>query len=272
MPCATLHVLVHLIPAELQLEKFPAIHTIKYSLPSAPEHYTLWDMILWATLPYALWQISYHFLITVRKRSKIAAGRPTSFTWLRKSYASNFLGKFVLSLPDALQEPAFMGIQYTYALLTMLPCPIWFWYRWASAGFLMVVFTWASWNGATYYIDVFGKRMEKELKHLREEVARMAKSPELSGQEGAFISPLGSPSGPKGRDGQSDEVGKTTALDLGPAARDHNFGHRRNESEDMSSIDGELEGHGEVATPGLTVAGALGNGVNGQIQGGKKDA
>jgi hypothetical protein len=32
-----------------------------------------------------VWQLMYHFLITVRRRDKIAAGRPTSFTWLRKS-------------------------------------------------------------------------------------------------------------------------------------------------------------------------------------------
>ena len=166
-------------------------------------------MILWATLPYALWQLSYHFLLTIRKRSKIAAGYPTSFTWLRKSYAGNFLGKFVLSFPETVQEPVFMGIQYTYALLTMLPCPIWFWYRWASAAFLGIVFTWASWNGATYYIDVFGKRMEKELEQLRKEVQRMVKSPELGG-----MSPMASPEAFRGVEG----VIKASALDLGPAA------------------------------------------------------
>ncbi|KAK5171782.1 uncharacterized protein LTR77_003418 [Saxophila tyrrhenica] len=210
MPCATLHVLVHLLTPAQQATTFPAIYSIKFSPPSAPEHYTLTDMIIWATAPYALWQLSYHTLITVRKRSKIAAGRPTSFTWLRKSYSGNFLGKLVLSLPDSAQEPAFMGIQYSYAMLTMLPCPLWFWYRWASAGFLMVVFTWAGWNGATYYIDVFGRRMEKELEALRREVQRgEVKSPELGG-----MSP-GSPQGGQGGEGG----GKASALDLGPAAQ-----------------------------------------------------
>ncbi|PSK57897.1 hypothetical protein B9Z65_9099 [Elsinoe australis] len=184
MPCVTLHCIIHLLPESIQREKFPAIHTIKYSPVSSPEHYTLRQMVVWATVPYFVWQISYHLLITVRRREKIAAGRPTSFTWLRKSYAKNFLGKFVLSLPDALQEPAFMGIQYTYALLTMLPCPFWFWYRWASASFLMIVFTWATYNGATFYIDVFGKRMEKELEALKREVRQMnfdeGKSPMLA--------------------------------------------------------------------------------------------
>lgn len=210
MPCATLHVIVHLLPPEMLLEKFPAIHTIKYSPPDAPEHYSLADMIIWATLPYAIWQLSYHFLITVRKRNKIAAGRPTSFTWLRRSYRNNVLGKFVLSFPENLQESVFMVIQYSYALLTMLPCPIWFWYRWASAGFLVVVFAWASWNGATYYIDVFGRRMEKELEQLKKDVARMSQSPGLGGE-----TPLGSPE-VQGMDGMNNI--KTTALDLGPAA------------------------------------------------------
>lgn len=71
-----------------------------------------------------------------------------------------------------------MVIQYLYALVTMIPCPIWFWYRWASTAFLMVVFTWATYNGATFYIDVFGKRMEKELNALRKEVAKWQATPD----------------------------------------------------------------------------------------------
>jgi len=71
-----------------------------------------------------------------------------------------------------------MVIQYCYALITMLPCPLWFWYRWASATFLLVVFTWATYNGATFYIDVFGKRMEKELDALKKEVAKWQATPE----------------------------------------------------------------------------------------------
>lgn len=74
----------------------------------------------------------------------------------------------------------------------------------------MVVFTWASWNGATYYIDVFGRRMEKEFNKLKEEVARMSKSPDMDG----FASPVGSPemSGKEGGKG----VGEVS---LGPAAQ-----------------------------------------------------
>ena len=209
----------------MQKDRFSAIHTIKYSAAGTPEHYSIGDMIIWATLPYAIWQLSYHFLITVRKRSKILAGRPTSFTWLRKSYRGNILGKFVLSFPESWQETIFMFVQYTYAVLTMLPCPIWFWYRWASASFMLLAFSWASWNGATYYIDVFGKRMEKELEALRKEIARISKSPDIAGQDGTgngVGSPLSTPAGPLAMDG-TGAVGNTSAFDLGPAAQPSNI-------------------------------------------------
>lgn len=78
MPCATLHCLVHLISPQMQQEKFPAIYNIRFSLPDSPEHYSLGAMMVWATVPYAVWQLSYHFLITVRRREKIAAGKLTN--------------------------------------------------------------------------------------------------------------------------------------------------------------------------------------------------
>ncbi|KAK4657982.1 hypothetical protein QC762_202770 [Podospora pseudocomata] len=173
MPCATLHCIVHLISPEHQASRFPAIYTIKHSPAGSPTAYAnVLSMLAWSTIPYAIWQLSYYFFITVRRRDKIAAGRPTSFTWLRQSYSKVWIGKFVLGLPEALQEPAFMFIQYAYAVLTMLPCSLWFYYRWASAGFLGVVFVWSVYNGATYYIDVFGKRFQKELEAMRKEVER----------------------------------------------------------------------------------------------------
>ena len=180
MPPVTLHCLIHLTPSAIQKSRFPAIYDIKYSSPSSPQHYSLGAMMIWATCPYAVWQLSYHFFITVRRREKIAAGRPTSFTWLRKSYADSWIGRLILSLPEALHEPAFMLTQYTYALATMIPCPIWFWYRWASAGFLLTVFVWSVYNGATFYIDIFGKRFQKELEQLKQDVAKWQTSPEAA--------------------------------------------------------------------------------------------
>ena len=136
---------------------------------------------------------------------------------------------------------------------------------------MMVMFTWASWNGATYYIDVFGRRMEKELEQLRKDIARLSKSPDITGQDGGGIafSPLGSPAGAS--QGMEGGIGKTSALDLGPSAQDSSASsHRRNKSEDdVSSIDGQLGGEG--STLGMTdINGStLVNGEDGLV--GKKD-
>ncbi|KAH7360457.1 hypothetical protein BKA65DRAFT_523454 [Rhexocercosporidium sp. MPI-PUGE-AT-0058] len=209
MPCVTLHCLVHLLSPAHQQDRFPAIWTIKTSPPGSKTHYGLLAMTLWSTIPYAVWQLSYHFLITVRRREKIAAGRPTSFTWLRKSYAKAWIGKLVLSLPNSLQEPAFMLIQYSYAVATMLPCPIWFWYRYASASFLMAVFCWSVYNGATYYIDVFGNRFQNELEAMRKEVLKWQNSPDM------MTSPLMTP-----RVDGAAELGAVLESD-GEATKDH---------------------------------------------------
>lgn len=181
-------------------------------------------MTLWSTIPYAIWQLSYHFLITVRRREKIAAGRPTSFTWLRKSYSKAWIGKLVISLPEYLQEPAFMLIQYIYALLTMLPCPVWFWYRHASSAFLLAVFCWSIYNGATYYIDVFGKRFQNELEAMKREVAKWQNSPDM------MTSPLMTP-----RIDGGSELGKAldaAAEDEVPGEGSSSLGHLRSCSVD----------------------------------------
>jgi hypothetical protein len=184
MPCATLHCIVHLLDPAVQKARFPAIWTIKNSPAGSSTAYAnLFSMLAWSSIPYAVWQLTYYFFITVRRREKIAAGRPTSFTWLRKSYSKVWIGRFVLSLPGVLQEPAFMFIQYAYAVLTMLPCQLWFFSRLASGTFLMVVFAWSVHNGSTYYIDVFGKRFQKELEAMRAEVAKWQHSPDVWPQE-----------------------------------------------------------------------------------------
>ena len=95
----------------------------------------------------------------------------------------------------------------------------------------MFVFTWACWNGATYYIDVFGRRMEKDLEQLKKEGQKMSQSPGET-----FASPMGSPSGPQGREGD----GKTTALDLGPAAQQNESKESTVKKRETKEMDGAL--------------------------------
>jgi hypothetical protein len=254
MPCVTLHCLVHLITPEHQAQHYPAIYKIITSDPTSPEHYSLWDMMFWASWPYAMWQLSYHIFITVRRAEKIAAGRPTSFTWLRKSFKNTWIGKFVLSLPDSMQETAYMLIQYTYALLTMIPCPIWFWYRWASASFLMVVFGWSVWNGATFYIDVFGMRFAKELENLRKDVAKWQNTPDLNGRFG-FISPLTSPQDESSNPTvQQIEPNSFSMLQKSSVGAAGDMGEMKNTSLEGSSIETIPRLHATSAVTGAAIA------------------
>lgn len=43
----------------------------------------------------------------------------------------------------------------------------------------MIVFTWSIYNGAVYYIDVFGTRFQKELDQLKKDVAKWQMSPDI---------------------------------------------------------------------------------------------
>ena len=230
MPCATLHCIVHLIPKELQRTRFPAVYNIAYSSKDSPEHYTLPQMMLWASIPYGVWQLSYYSLITVRRREKIAAGRPTSFTWLRRSFAPTWIGKFVLGLPDYMQETAFMVIQYLYALLTMVPCPLWFWFRWPSGLFLSAVFAYSIYNGATYYIDIFGMRFQKELEQLKRDVAKWQSTPDFGARTTGLASPLFTPAD---ADNANKQLGMA-AISLGSPAHE-------NGNAEVMGVDGSVE-------------------------------
>ncbi|QSL64509.1 hypothetical protein MERGE_001810 [Pneumocystis wakefieldiae] len=64
-----------------------------------------------------------------------------------------------------------MAIQYIYTLITMAPCPWWYSHKKFSTIFLSSLFAWSVWNGASYYVDVFGRRFQKELEDLRREVS-----------------------------------------------------------------------------------------------------
>jgi hypothetical protein len=66
----------------------------------------------------------------------------------------------------------------------MIPSPLLYNSKVLSVLFVTGVFGWSVWNGATYYVDVFGKRFEKELADLRREVEKWQNSPLNGGNSG----------------------------------------------------------------------------------------
>lgn len=165
LPPVVFHVITHIISPEYKSERFPgAVKVARWSMVSG---------LVWASIAYLVWQSLYHYFITVRRKEKIKAGRVTSFEYLRKSYGNTKLGKVVNGLPEPYPVVAFTFIQYGYQLCTMILCPLWYGSSYLSGLFMTFIFFAASYNGATYYIDVFGKRFQKELVKLQAEIEQL---------------------------------------------------------------------------------------------------
>ena len=107
-PPFLLYSLVHLLPSDFQETRFPAISSTPFLNAKLA--------IITSTVAYTIWQTLYYIFIQVRRRDKIAAGRPTSFTYLRRSYSKTWIGKLVLKLPESLQPFAFMFIQVNFVI------------------------------------------------------------------------------------------------------------------------------------------------------------
>jgi hypothetical protein len=106
MPPTVLHTVLHLLPKEYSHVRYPALQQVP--------HLDFWRGFWISSVVHMAWQGWYYFFIMVRRRDKIEAGRPTSFTWLRKSYSKTWIGKWLNGLPAPLQPIAFMGIQVPY--------------------------------------------------------------------------------------------------------------------------------------------------------------
>lgn len=185
MPPVTMFVIVHELEPEYVKIRFPAV--------SAIDKWNFVHGIFWTSIYYTLWQVSYHYFITIKRKEQIKKGKVTSFTYLKEKNRKSTLGKFVNSLPNVwMQTTAFTLIQFGYQLLTMVFCPIWFRYKYACGAFVSFIFIWASYNGATFYIDVFGKRLDKEVEKLKREIASLQQEKETS-QYSPTDSPLSLP-------------------------------------------------------------------------------
>lgn len=172
MPPCTLYIIYYGVSEDYRLKRFPgAIKSID-----------LKRNILWTSLYYLLWQTLYHYFITVRQSSKIKAGkRMTSFEYLTTHQFKNW---WVVKLEAPWPTVIYIILQYFYQLATMMLCGIWLRYKTAASLFLMSIFLCAAHNGATYYIDFYGKAYLNEVMKLREEVEVLQRKLESSGGNG----------------------------------------------------------------------------------------
>lgn len=187
-PPFTFTVIRHFYPGAEQ--RFPALKELPHMDPLRA--------ILLSGGIYVSWQLLYWKFVLVDRRHKIESGqRTTSFTWLL-SDKRGVIGRALSALPADSRIAAFMFGQLVYAILTEVPAVFVlydsaFW----SGVFLILIFAVSVWNGGGFYIEVFGRKFERELEALRKELA------EAEASRSASTSGRSSPTRSSSEDGLS---------------------------------------------------------------------
>ncbi|BGP40119.1 hypothetical protein JCM10450v2_004096 [Rhodotorula kratochvilovae] len=154
-------VIRHFYPEDLAFERYPALKELPHLSP--------WRSMAICMTTYMIWQLLYfHFVIQLRA-DKIREGRATSFTFLMND-KKRLIGRIAGKVPPAWRESAFMAGQAVYTFVTLIPPLFWLYdsKAWSSV-YLVILFAVSAWNGASFYLEVFARKFEKELLALRKE-------------------------------------------------------------------------------------------------------
>ncbi|ADV19386.1 Integral to membrane protein, putative [Cryptococcus gattii WM276] len=181
---------------------------IRHVIPNAEEKYSglkhlgeykWYTMILLSSVPYILWQGAYYKFISVDRKSKIESGeRQNSFRYLLNDKRGP-IGKALQGIRSEHRELWFIFGQLIYSIIFMIPpSTLYIHSSTASSTFLIIIFTVSAWNGATFYVEVFGRKFERELEKLRKEMevisATMTPSTSAAGTSPAVgDAPISSP-------------------------------------------------------------------------------
>ncbi|GHJ85090.1 hypothetical protein NliqN6_1492 [Naganishia liquefaciens] len=189
-------------------ERYPAV--MKTS------EFTWANMILFSVVPYVIWQGLYWKFVIHDRREKIESGqRQTSFRYMLNDKHGP-IGKALKGIPPAYREASFMGGQLVYSIICMLPAATFLNYSpKACIVFLILVWSQAVWNGASFYVEVFGRKFERELEKLRKEINTTSSTPNSVGMPSQPSSPLQKPSDAASSTPQSHETQLNTLANAG---------------------------------------------------------
>ncbi|GAA5909656.1 hypothetical protein JCM6882_008456 [Rhodosporidiobolus microsporus] len=193
-------VIRHFYPRDLALERYPALAEL--------EHLKPWRTISIGLGVYLFWQINYWYFVIQLRADKIKEGRATSFTFMIAD-KRRLIGKIAAKVPEKWREAAFMGGQAVYTFVTLL-IPVFVLYdskTWSSV-YLIWLFATSAWNGASFYMEVFARKFEKELLALRKEFdAQQALLNRYAANPSAHTPGVGLVSDPLGN-GTAERTGK----------------------------------------------------------------
>ncbi|KAI0267402.1 hypothetical protein BC834DRAFT_871173 [Gloeopeniophorella convolvens] len=145
-------------------ERFPALKELPHLQP--------WRALLLSSVIYLVWQLLYWKFVYIDRRKKIESGqRTTSLSWMINN-KRGFIGNVLAKVKPEHRAIYFMLGQFVYSVLTEVPSVFVlydsaFW----SGAFLLFILSVSVWNGGGFYIEVFGRKFERELEALRKELA-----------------------------------------------------------------------------------------------------
>ncbi|KAI0771965.1 hypothetical protein BD413DRAFT_604100 [Trametes elegans] len=146
--------------------RFPALRALPHLQP--------FRALLLSGIIYLIWQLLYWKFVLIDRRAKVQSGqRITSFTFLLND-KRGAIGRALARVPPQYREVSFMGGQLVYSVITELPAVFLLYDSafWSSA-YVLFLFAVSVWNGGGFYIEVFGRKFERELEALRKELAEV---------------------------------------------------------------------------------------------------
>jgi len=149
--------------------RFPALRQLHHMQPLRALAFTC--------AIYLLWQALYWKFVYVDRKEKVESGkRTTSLSWLLADQRGA-IGRALASVAPERRVPYFMFSQFLFTIITEIP-PVYFLYDSPSlsVAFLFLIFAVSVWNGGRFYVEVFGRKFEKELEAMRKELAEMSAS------------------------------------------------------------------------------------------------
>ncbi|KAI0370166.1 hypothetical protein BV20DRAFT_966770 [Pilatotrama ljubarskyi] len=154
-------------------KRFPALRDVPHLQP--------FTALLLSGIIYLIWQLLYWKFVLIDRRAKVQSGqRMTSFTYLLND-KRGAIGRALARVPPQYREVAFMFGQLVYSVITELPAVFLLYDSafWSSA-YVLFLFGVSVWNGGGFYIEVFGRKFERELEALRRELAEVNAKSERS--------------------------------------------------------------------------------------------
>lgn len=146
---------------------FPLCSTSTVPGPSGCGHMTVMDTVYVPLFLYVMWQIVYILVIFVWRKEKVKKKNySTSYDWIVERSKSGFVYKICRIFGEKYRKPVFIAWQFIYTAVSIVPVSLYYHSNLLNVLLVFVVMTFACYNGASFYIDVFSQRyyFEKVLK------------------------------------------------------------------------------------------------------------